>query len=158
DLDIDTLTALEDLLDDWPGTLLVVSHDRYFIERVTDRSVALLGDGQLRFLVGGVDEYLSLRDAATSAAAASARAGTSGGGDVVPPSDAAAARADRKELARVERVLDKLRTREARLHDELAAAATDHERVLALDVELRALLDERTALEDRWLELADRVG
>jgi ATP-binding cassette subfamily F protein uup len=158
DLDIDTLTALEDLLDDWPGTLLVVSHDRYFIERVTDRSVALLGDGQLRFLVGGVDEYLSLRAAATSAAAASARAGTSGGGDVVPPSDAAAARADRKELARVERVLDKLRTREARLHDELAAAATDHERVLALDVELRALLDERTALEDRWLELADRVG
>jgi ATP-binding cassette subfamily F protein uup len=158
DLDIDTLTALEDLLDDWPGTLLVVSHDRYFIERVTDRSVALLGDGQLRFLVGGVDEYLALRAAATSAAAASARAGTSGGGDVVPPSDAAAARADRKELARVERVLDKLRTREARLHDELAAAATDHERVLALDVELRALLDERTALEDRWLELADRVG
>jgi ATP-binding cassette subfamily F protein uup len=158
DLDIDTLTALEDLLDDWPGTLLVVSHDRYFIERVTDRSVALLGDGQLRFLVGGVDEYLSLRAAATSAAAASARAGTSGGGDVVPPSDAAAARADRKELARVERALDKLRTREARLHDELAAAATDHERVLALDVELRALLDERTALEDRWLELADRVG
>jgi ATPase subunit of ABC transporter with duplicated ATPase domains len=138
--------------------LLVVSHDRYFIERVTDRSVALLGDGQLRFLVGGVDEYLSLRAAATSVAAASARAGTSGGGDVVPPSDAAAARADRKELARVERALDKLRTREARLHDELAAAATDHERVLALDVELRALLDERTALEDRWLELADRVG
>ena len=64
DLDIDTLTALEDLLDDWPGSLLVVSHDRYFLERVCDRVVALLGDGGLRDLPGGVDQYLDLRRAA----------------------------------------------------------------------------------------------
>src|SRR6185295_538734 len=63
DLDIDTLTALEDLLDGWAGTLLVVSHDRYFLERVCDRTVALLGDGGLRDLPGGVDEYLALRRA-----------------------------------------------------------------------------------------------
>ena len=58
DLDIETLTEFEDLLDGWPGTLVVVSHDRYFLERVTEHVVALLGDGQLAFLPGGVDEYL----------------------------------------------------------------------------------------------------
>ena len=58
DLDIETLTEFEDLLDDWPGTLVVVSHDRYFLERVTEHVVALLGDGKLSFLPGGVDEYL----------------------------------------------------------------------------------------------------
>src|ERR1700686_2205129 len=58
DLDIETLTEFEDLLDDWPGTLVVVSHDRYFLERVTEHVVALLGDGKLSFLGGGVDEYL----------------------------------------------------------------------------------------------------
>ena len=66
DLDIDTLTALEDLLDGWPGSLLVVSHDRYFLERVCDRVVALLGDGGLRDLPGGVDQYLDLRRAASA--------------------------------------------------------------------------------------------
>jgi ATP-binding cassette subfamily F protein uup len=70
-------------------------------------------------------------------------------------SDAAAERAARKELARLERQLDKLRDREARLHDDMAAAATDHERVLELDQALRALRDERAVLEDRWLELAE---
>ncbi|MGZ4640271.1 MAG: ABC-F family ATP-binding cassette domain-containing protein [Actinomycetes bacterium] len=159
DLDIDTLTALEDLLDDWPGTLLVVSHDRYFIERVCDSEVALLGDGRLRGLVGGVDEYLALR-AATAAASPSASpgAGSGSGGDVVPPTDAAATRTARKELARIERALDRLRDRETRLHDQMAAAATDHEKVLALDSDLRALVEECAELEDRWLELADQVG
>src|SRR5262249_10233959 len=63
DLDVDTLTELEDLLDGWAGSLVVVSHDRYFLERVTDRVVALLGDGKLSFLGGGVDEYLERRRA-----------------------------------------------------------------------------------------------
>jgi ATP-binding cassette subfamily F protein uup len=155
DLDIDTLTALEDLLDGWPGTLLVVSHDRYFLERVTDRSVALLGDGGVRDLPGGVDEYLSLRrQRATDARAA----GATDTGAVVPASDAADARSARKELARVERTLDRLRQREAQLHTDLAAVATDHERVLALDGELRNVMQERAELEDRWLELADLLG
>ncbi|MBA2769856.1 MAG: ABC transporter ATP-binding protein, partial [Sporichthyaceae bacterium] len=69
--------------------------------------------------------------------------------------DAAAARAARKELARLERALDRLRVREAQLHGDLSAAATDHEKVLSLDAELRDLVAERTGLEDRWLELAE---
>jgi ATP-binding cassette subfamily F protein uup len=151
DLDIDTLTALEDLLDSWAGTLLVVSHDRYFLERVCDRTVAMLGDGRLRDLPGGVDEYLARRRAVRAAAHRPAA-----GGDVAAaPTDAAAARAARKELARLERQLDKVRDRETRLHDLMAAAATDHERVLALDGDLRALVAERSTLEERWLELAE---
>jgi ATP-binding cassette subfamily F protein uup len=149
DLDIDTLTALEDLLDGWAGTLLVVSHDRYFLERVCDRTVALLGDGGVRDLPGGVDQYLALRGEARAAAAPPVAA------VAAAPTDAAGARAARKELARLERQLEKLRAREATLHDQLAAAATDHELVLDLDAGLRALHDERQVLEERWLELAE---
>ncbi|MDQ1627730.1 MAG: transport system ATP-binding/permease protein [Actinomycetota bacterium] len=152
DLDIDTLTSLEDLLDGWPGTLLVVSHDRYFIERVCDRTVALLGDGTLRDLPGGVEEYLALRRTRSAAAPTPPAAGA--GGDPAP-SDAAAGRTARKELVRVERALARLRDRETRLHAGLAQAATDHEQVLALDTDLRALVQERMELEDRWLELAE---
>jgi ATP-binding cassette subfamily F protein uup len=159
DLDIDTLTALEDLLDGWPGTLLVVSHDRYFLERVCDRTVALVGDGRLRDLPGGVAEYLALRRASAEAVtAAPGAAAAVAAGASTATSDAAAGRAARKELARVERQLDKLRDREARLHDDLAAAATDHERVLELDTALRAVHEERAALEERWLELAEASG
>ena len=157
DLDIDTLTALEDLLDGWAGTLLVVSHDRYFLERVCDRTMALLGAGRLRDLPGGIDEYLALRRAAVAAPAAPAPSPGAGAG-ASPVSDAAAVRAARKELARLERALDKLRDREARLHEDMAAVATDHERVLALDSALRALQDERVALEERWLALAEAAG
>jgi ABC transport system ATP-binding/permease protein len=160
DLDIDTLTALEDLLDGWAGTLLVVSHDRYFLERVCDRTVALLGDGRLRDLPGGVDEYLVLRRA--RAELSGSRAGTStrapdqptGAWSTAGP-DAATLRAARKELARLDRQLQTLGDREARLHDRMAASASDHEAVLALDADLRALHAERTALEERWLELAE---
>jgi ABC transport system ATP-binding/permease protein len=166
DLDIDTLTALEDLLDGWPGTLLVVSHDRYFVERVCDREVALLGDGRLRDLPGGVDEYLALRRAEAAKPAQRvdpAPTTTAGGGADVPPSDArsgdaTATRVARKELARLERTMEKLRDREVELHADLAAVATDHEQVFALDASLRALHDERATLEHRWLELAEQLG
>ncbi|MGH8968397.1 MAG: ABC-F family ATP-binding cassette domain-containing protein [Actinomycetes bacterium] len=154
DLDVDTLTSLEDLLDGWPGTLLVVSHDRYFLERVCDGMVALQGDGGLRDLPGGIDDYLALR---RELLAGSTRRtdGTGDGG--APPSDAAAARVARKELARLDRALGRLREQEDRLHADLAAAATDHQRVLELDGALRDLRDERVRLEDRWLELAESV-
>jgi ABC-type multidrug transport system ATPase subunit len=158
DLDIDTLTALEDLLDGWAGTLLVVSHDRYFLERVCDRTVALLGDGGLRDLPGGVDEYLTLlrssRQGPATGAAAGGRATGEAGATRQGP-DAASVRAARKELSRVQRRLDRLREQEARLHDDMAAAGPDHERALALNAALRALRDERAGLEDRWLELAE---
>ena len=170
DLDVEMLTVLEDLLDTWPGTLVVVSHDRYFLERTTDDIYALLGDGAIRHLPNGVDEYLQRRRgvlaAATGAATrAASAAGTSAGSvsgardsaqdDGVPRVlSAADARLLRKELTKVERRSQRLHVEEDRLHTELAAAATDHEKVLALDAELRTVVAEREELEDRWLEIA----
>ncbi len=154
DLDTDTLAALEDLLDGWPGTLVVVSHDRYLLERVCDRQVALLGDGTIRDLPGGVEEYLRLRRAAQAVSPAP----TSGAGDArregAGPSQAEV-RAARKELGRLERRLAKIGELEARLHDRMAAQATDHQAVLALDSELRALAAERAELEDEWMVVAE---
>ena len=161
DLDVEMLTVLEDLLDTWPGTLIVVSHDRYFLERTTDSIYALLGDGALRHLPGGVDEYLERRRNApvrpTSRTGATATAGDSGeAGDGVVLS-AGDARAARKELTKIERRSQKLHAEEDRLHAELATAATDHELVLTLDAELRSVVAERELLEDAWLEVAARL-
>ncbi len=184
DLDTDTLAALEDLLDGWPGTLVVVSHDRYLLERVADRQLALLGDGTLRDLPGGVEEYLALRAAAPAssptAPSSSPTASSSSPTTATPPpttttsevtrgralltSDVAGGvsgadvRAARKEVARIERRLAKLAQEEAALHDELAAHATDHAKVMALDARLRALTAERDELETAWLAAAEIVG
>ena len=153
DLDTDTLASLEDLLDSWPGTLIVASHDRYLVERVTDTVFGLFGDGRLVHLPGGVDEYLRRvgTDAAPpptpAAPAAPERSGMS----------AAEVRSARKDLARIERSLRKLDDREATLHDELAANATDYAKVADLDTRLRELRDERARTEEEWLELAERV-
>jgi ABC transport system ATP-binding/permease protein len=155
DLDIETLTEFEDLLDGWPGTLVVVSHDRYFLERVTEHVVALLGDGRLSFLGGGIDEYLDrIR---------TARAGSSGGPQPVtaaagpPRSSAAEERTARKELQRLERQLDRLSARETQLTDLLAANATDYEKLTSLGAELRAVQTEKSGLEDRWLAIAAQL-
>ncbi|TQL01456.1 ABC-F family ATP-binding cassette domain-containing protein [Cellulomonas sp. SLBN-39] len=160
DLDTDTLAAVEDLLDGWPGTLVVVSHDRYLLERVCDRQVALLGDGALRDLPGGVEEYLALR--ATTAPTAMAQVGASAApAPVAPPADgpsAAQVRAARKEVTRIERRLEKIAALESGLHDRMAAQATDHAAVTALDAELRALAAERDELEAAWLEAAETAG
>jgi ATP-binding cassette subfamily F protein uup len=151
DLDVDTLTELEDLLDGWPGTLLVVSHDRYFLERVTDHVVALMGDGKLSFLGGGVAEYLARRRAAASETGA---AGGRGGDAGSAPGRAAAERAARKELQRLERQIERLTAREAKLHAELAASASDYVRLTELDQQLRAVQSQKAELEDRWLTVA----
>ena len=145
DLDIETLTALEDVLDGWAGTLVVVSHDRYFLERVCDSTVALLGDGSLAALPGGVDEYLARRRAAASQDGGRAR---SRSGDT---------RAARKELTRLERTLDRIAAREGELQAALAAHAADYEEVSRLDAELRSLSAEKADVEERWLALADDV-
>ena len=151
DLDIDTLTALEDLLDSWPGTLVVVSHDRWFVERVCDDVYALDGTGGIRHLPGGIDQYLAQSGAVTQRAAEPQQA---------PPRTEAArpsgavVREARKELARVERGLDRLGERETRLHEAMAAEATDHVRLGELTAQLRALAAERDALESAWLEAA----
>jgi ATP-binding cassette subfamily F protein uup len=151
DLDIDTLTALEDLLDGWPGTLVVVSHDRYFVERVCDNVYALMGDGAIRHLPGGIDQYLELRHAAEATASDGAATATA----AAPAPSGAIVRAARKEVARLERALDKLTAREAELHEQMAAAATDHDRLRELDAELRALAAERDELEAAWLERSE---
>jgi ATP-binding cassette subfamily F protein uup len=147
DLDIKTLTVLEDLLDDWPGTLVVVSHDRWFLERVTDAIWALLGDGSLVHLPGGVDEYLARR----RTAAERPRVQPTRGGRRHD------SRTARKELARLERELDRLARREDALHVELAAHATDPDRVMGLDAALRDVHTQREAAEERWLEFADEL-
>ena len=146
DLDVDTLLALEDVLDHWAGTLVVVSHDRWFLERVCDTTVALLGDGSLAALPGGVAEYLERRAARATPEAPVGRVRQ---GDT---------RADRKELQRLDRELEKLSGQEARLLERLAEAATDHLLVAELDAELRAVVTRRAAVEEDWLEAAERMS
>jgi ABC transport system ATP-binding/permease protein len=157
DLDIDTLQQLEDLLDTWPGTLVVVSHDRYLVERVCDSVHALFGDGRLTHLVGGIDEYLERRQSLLSAAEGSVGKQAA---DAAKPRGLSGAEehAARKELARCERQLDKLAEREKGLHEKLAEAATEPERLARLNAELRALHQEKDEIESRWMELADELG
>jgi ABC transport system ATP-binding/permease protein len=175
DLDIETLTELEDLLDGWPGSVVAVSHDRYFLERVTDHVVALVA-GKVSFLPGGVDEYLELRDAARSAgpasgsgktgsAAAAASAAAASSGSAGPgagaggaPVSAAQQRAGQKELVRLERQIGKLTDTETRLGEELARSATDYARLLELGAELKVAQNERATLEERWLALAEELA
>lgn len=154
DLDIDTLQQLEDLLDNWAGTLVVVSHDRYLVERICDSTWALFGDGKLTHLPGGIEEYLRRR---AEQSAAPVKGVPAKPADAAPVSDAAAYRAARKELSRLERTLDKLTQREQRLHAELADAATDPDKLVALGGELKEVQVEKDGAELRWLELADQV-
>jgi ATP-binding cassette subfamily F protein uup len=154
DLDVDTLTELEDLLDGWAGSLVVVSHDRYFLERVTDHVVALLGDGKLSFLAGGIDEYLERRGAR-------GRTGTVVAG-LAPrgePRSGAGVDRDRriakKELQRLERQLDRLGAREKELTEELAARASDYEALIELGGQLREVQAEKARLEEEWLAVAE---
>ena len=153
DLDIETLAALEDLLDTWPGTIVVASHDRYLIERVCDTVFAMYGDGRLRDLPGGIEEYVA---AVSPAAAVPAR--TPGAKRGEPTGAAVDLRAAKKDLARLERQLEKLDQRATALHEQLATHATDYEKVGTLDAELRTLEAERSAIEEAWLVLAEQVG
>jgi ATPase subunit of ABC transporter with duplicated ATPase domains len=158
DLDIETLTSLEDLLDGWAGTLLVVSHDRYLLERICDRQVALMGDGRVRELPGGVEQYLELRHSQEEATAGqTTEAGRSA--DAVPQGPSAAeVREARKEMARIEKQLSRLSEREERLHTAMVEAATDHAKVLELNAQLRDIVDEREGLELDWLAAAEIAG
>ncbi|GAA5108625.1 ABC-F family ATP-binding cassette domain-containing protein [Alloalcanivorax gelatiniphagus] len=169
DLDIDTLNVLEDFLDSWPGTLVVVSHDRYFLERVTDSVWALLGDGQVSMLPRGVDEYLERRaaSAASSSLGATADAGTSHAA-AAPERDAPAAtakarpgsaedRAARKVLARVEKQLERIAAREAELQAEMEANLTDYDLLARVGGQLGELAAEKDELELEWLEASEHV-
>ncbi len=159
DLDTDTLAALEDLLDSWPGTMIVASHDRYLIERVTETAYGMFGDGRLVHLPGGVDEYLARaaggRGGAPAPVEAAAPAAPAQTGE--PSMSAAESRTARKELTRLERQIAKLEQRETALHEQLATHATDYVKVAELEAQLRELKAEREELEEAWLELADRL-
>jgi ABC transport system ATP-binding/permease protein len=160
DLDIETLTELEDLLDAWPGSMTVVSHDRYFLERVTDHVVALLGDTKLAFLPGGVEQYLDrvrgTREASLPVLRGAAPAGGAGSAARPAPSglDAAAERTARKELQRLERQIDRLGDREAALTAQMAENASDYTKLTELGADLRAAQAEKADLEERWLTVA----
>ncbi len=155
DLDTDTLAVLEDYLDGWPGTLLVVSHDRYLLERACDRFVGVMGDGRVRDLPGGVEEYVALRRAERPRAGASASRADSTSAVSGDVSDATARRDARKALARIERQLSRVADREVSLHEQLAAAASEYETVATLDAELTRVLAEKRELEEQWLDAAD---
>lgn len=148
DLDIDTLTVIEDYLDTWPGTLMVVSHDRWFLERTCDVVYALLGDGRCVLLPGGVDEYLRRRSESVNAAPEVSTASSA-------PSNAAQLRQARKELSRVEGQLAKLEIQIADLHARLEASASDYATLVELGAELTQAEARRTELEGQWLELAE---
>ncbi len=159
DLDIDTLTVVEDYLDTWPGTLFVVSHDRYFLERTCDVTYALLGDGSCVMLPGGVDQYLDMR---RDGQAAPARPGTRqpDAPEPIDPSGPSAAetRQARKDLQRIENQLANLDKEISRLHDSMTTHAADYEKLSALDAKLAAALARQSELEESWLAAADLVG
>jgi ATP-binding cassette subfamily F protein uup len=153
DLDIETLTELEDMLDGWPGSVVAVSHDRYFLERVTDHVLALV-DGKPAFLPGGIDEYLALRQARRGAVASQPAPDRVGQG----PGAAARQRAGQKELTRLERQINRLTGTEVSLSQELADSASDYARLLELGDRLKTAQRERAELEERWLELAQDLA
>ncbi|HEX3588927.1 MAG TPA: ABC-F family ATP-binding cassette domain-containing protein [Pseudonocardiaceae bacterium] len=151
DLDIDTLQQLEDLLDSWAGTMIVVSHDRYLVERVCDTVVALLGEGRVTHLPGGIDEYLRRLPENTRAPAPQAPADDQ-------PSSAAEQRTARKTLARLERRLASLEARITQLNEAMADAGADADRLTELDSQLRAVRDEQSIAEEEWLAAAEQAG
>ena len=166
DLDIETLNVLEDYLDRWPGTLIVVSHDRYFLERVTDQVYAIRtggeplarvgggrhGGGRIELLTGGVAEYRAdpqgRSTSATSESAATSPEGPSG------PSPAEVREA-RKTMTRIDRRLGRLATRSEELHEQMIECATQYEYLQQLQEELASVQTEQEKLEEQWLEAAE---
>jgi ATP-binding cassette subfamily F protein uup len=151
DLDIETLTVLEDHLDAWPGTLVVVSHDRYFLERVCDTVHALPGDGSLVMQPGGVDQFVATRRALQAQATPPA----SGGAEEPSGASEAERRQARKDVARLERRIARLTEREDELHAQMAGAAADYSRLAELQAELTAVSSEKETLEEEWLTAAE---
>lgn len=167
DLDTDTLAAIEDILDTFPGTLVVVSHDRYLLERVTDHQLALLGDGHLRDLPGGVEQYLELRrqQLAASSGAAGATSATAEAKNVPSQGEQGALsgaqrHAAAKNLARLERQLDKVSVQIAKLHADMEAASADPGRVndlIELGKQLSQAQERQADIELEWLEAAGEL-
>jgi len=153
DLDVDTLTVIEDYLDSWPATLLVVTHDRYFLERVSDISYALMGDGSCVLLPGGVDQYLeSRRERSSESQAPKAAAKTQSA------TASAATRQAKKDLSRLEQQIARLNQHLTALHEQMAAAASDYQRLTELQREFELISADKDELELAWLEAAEIAG
>jgi len=150
DFDIETLTELEDLLDSYAGTILVISHDRYFLERVCDRFVGLLGDGEMRDLPRGIDQYLENRAAVTEKSKVTDK-------PLKGPSSAAMQRQVKKDLARLERQIEKAGAREIELLAELEAASFNAEELIRLTSELESHRAKKIVLEEEWLQANDAL-
>jgi ATP-binding cassette subfamily F protein uup len=153
DLDIETLTVIEDYLDRWPGTLLVVTHDRYFLERVCDVSYALIGNGSCVLLPGGVDQYLESRrerPSEISPAKTSMKR--------QPATSSATSRQAKKDLARLEQQIARLDRQLASLHEQMLTAADDYQRLTELQREMESITASKDELELAWLEAADVAG
>src|SRR6185437_6390859 len=164
DLDIDNLPGLEDLLDGWPGTLVVASHDRYFVERVCDNVYAITAEGGVRHVPGGIDQYLREREAPVKLREAGEASESGPATRRRRPSVGANARAARKdarrdelEVKRLERTIEQLAGKEAALEEQMAASATDHGRLAELQAELERVAAEREQLEAGWLELSESL-
>ncbi|CAB4930923.1 unannotated protein [freshwater metagenome] len=150
DFDIETLTELEDLLDSYAGTILVISHDRYFLERVCDRFVGLLGDGAMRDLPRGIDQYLENRAAVNEKSKVIDK-------PLKGPSSAAMQRQVKKDLARLERQIEKAGAREIELLAELEAASFNAEELIRLTSELESHRAKKIVLEEEWLQANDAL-
>ena len=150
DFDIETLTELEDLLDSYGGTLVVISHDRYFLERVCDRFVGLLGDKSLRDLPRGVDQYLEQREASVLQPSSDTKPKNA--------SSAAEQRQLKKDLVRVERQIQKSKEKIAELEVAQENAAFDPAELLRISEELENLRTELNTREEEWLEITDQLG
>ena len=153
DLDIETLTVIEDYLDRWPGTLLVVTHDRYFLERVCDVSYALMGNGSCVLLPGGVDQYLESRrerPSEISPAKTSIKR--------QPATSSATSRQAKKDLARLEQQIARLDRQLASLHEQMLTAADDYQRLTELQREMESITASKDELELAWLEAAAVAG
>ena len=165
DLDTDMLAVMEDLLDTWPGTLIVVSHDRYLLERVTDQQFALIG-GKVRHLPGGVDDYLDMIEKAKTAAPAGVSAsqkepadsGVTAAADDAPKLSGKEFRETSKRISAIERKLAKLEEQKTALEADMAAHdPSDYEGLNKLNGQLQAVSDESGALETEWMELSEKL-
>jgi ATP-binding cassette subfamily F protein uup len=151
DFDVETLAALEDLLDGFPGSLLVISHDRYFLERVCDSFVAVLGDSKLTDLPRGLDQYLELR-------ALMDKSGEAGRDQSKKTSDPARERELRKQLGKYERQLAKVDSEISVIHAQMAQSVDEYTTLGELDVTLREMNVKREAIEEQWLEVATELA
>ncbi|MDY3127408.1 MAG: ABC-F family ATP-binding cassette domain-containing protein [Corynebacterium sp.] len=175
DLDIDTLQELESLLDSWPGTLVVISHDRYLVERIADNTYALFGDGSLTHLPGGIEEYLARRaqreennsagplDLSTAGHSASQPQALAKKAPAAPAQGTALSNQEQREITKkmnaLERKMNKLDPQIEKIHADMAVAAekVDTGALTKLDTELKALEATREELEMEWMELGEKL-